>query len=82
MAKPEYSVHVGDALEVGSDILLLTYAQSRFGVDENVSNVLVDHGLCSWDEIEPAEGRKKLRRNHGIANNATLRTFDVSRNNL
>jgi hypothetical protein len=55
MAKPDISVHEGNAKKVESDILLLMYQQSSFR-DENVSNALFTDGLCSWDEIEPAPG--------------------------
>ena len=46
----------GDVLSVECDVLLVKYAQARLGVDRIVTDVLVNHGLCTEAQVAPKPG--------------------------
>lgn len=52
----EFTVQLGDVLDVPSDLLLLKYAQSFYGADKAVASRLLSRGLCAETEITPKPG--------------------------
>jgi len=56
----EIRVHEGDVLGFECDVLLLKYSQHRYGVDGKVANVLLEHELCTENQISPRPGEHAL----------------------
>jgi len=54
------SVELGDVTEFTADLLLLKHAGSFYGADEAVAVRLVQRGVCSEEEISPADGAAVL----------------------
>src|SRR5262245_25759300 len=52
----EFHLAHGDALTFASDVLILKYAQDRFGVDGDVAQLLTDKGGLTSAQISPARG--------------------------
>jgi len=52
----EFSVQLGDVLDVPSDLLLLKHAQHFFGADEAVARQLVSERLCSEADLRVKPG--------------------------
>lgn len=52
----EFSVQLGDVLDVPSDMLLLKHAQHFFGADKAVAGRLVSEGLCSEEDLRVKSG--------------------------
>jgi hypothetical protein len=53
MMAVELDLQSGNVTDVAADVLLLKYAQGRFGADEVVAETLVERGICSDAEIRP-----------------------------
>lgn len=55
----------GDVLDLECDVLLLKYAQHRYGVDLGVSDVLLRHRLCTEADLSPKPGEHTLVSSRG-----------------
>src|SRR4051812_35938991 len=52
----ELALEHADVIDTPADLLLLKYAQARYGADEKVAAALLKHGVCSDAQISPQTG--------------------------
>jgi len=62
----KYSVAVGNAVTVETDLLVLKYAQHRYGVDRVVSDMLLRSGQCAEADISPPPTSHALVATGGV----------------
>jgi hypothetical protein len=62
----ELELQPGDVMDVASDVLLLKYAQARFGADKAVAEILVEHGICADAEIQPKPWEAAVIETRGV----------------
>ena len=62
----ELELQPGDVTDVASDVLVLKYAQARFGADKEVADLLIQHGICADDEIRPKPWEAVIVETRGV----------------
>lgn len=78
--KIEFLVACRDALTYESDVLVLKYAQARWGLDDDVARILVSNGVATDTQLSPARGFFAIvdsRRLLGAPHAMFLGTFPV-----